>query len=196
MESVVALFKDPNQAVHALHDLQARGFHRDNLGFAIADPVAENDMAAATGISPEQGAPAGAGAVLRGIALGIAASLALTLPIWALIALIPDTRIYTHAGFLAVMFGVVGGGGLGGIFGSLTGADHGDYVKLLRQFGVPAADAEHYQSAIAGGNILVIARSEERGRANEAAGVLRNSGGLDLEKARGSGELTSQRSVH
>lgn len=196
MESVVALFNNPNQAAHALQDLQARGFKRDNLGFAIADPVTENDLAAATGISPEQGAPAGMEAVLRGIGLGIAASLVLTLPIWALIALIPDTRIYQMAGLYAALFGVIAGGGLGGIFGSLTGSDHGDYVKLLRQFGVPAADAEHYQSAITGGNILVIARSEERGRANEAAGIFRNSGALDMDKARGGGELTSQRDVH
>lgn len=195
MESVVALFKDSDQAARALHHLQERGFRRDNLGFAIADPVAEDELASETGVSPEQGAPAGAGAVLRGIGLGIAASMALTLPIWALLAIIPDTRIYSHGGFLITMFGVVAGGGLGGIFGSLTGADHGDYVKLLRQFGVPSAEAENYQSAIAGGNVMVIARSNEQGHVNEAANVLRGSGAIDLEKARGGGELTSQRNV-
>ncbi len=196
MESVVALFKDSHQAAQALSGLQASGFQRDNLGFALADPVAENDLASATGISPEQGAPAGAGAVLRGMAIGTAASLALVLPIWALIALLPETRIYAQAGWYLLLFGILGGGGLGGIFGSLTGADHGDYVKLLRDFGIPSADAENYQAAINNGNVLVIARTEAQGKSREAVNIMRSSGGMDLDKVRGSGALASQRSVH
>ena len=61
MESVVALFPDPAQARQALDALQARGFERERLGFALTDVVAENDIAQATGISPEAGAPGGSG---------------------------------------------------------------------------------------------------------------------------------------
>ena len=196
MESVVALFSEPAQAKQALQALEARGFDRDNLGFSIMDPVTENDIAQDTGVSPEQGAPAGAGGVLRGIGIGILAGLAITLPIWALIAIIPDTRIYAMGGAYTTLFGVLGGGGMGGIFGALAGTDHGDYVKLLRQFGIPAAEAEHYNSGLRAGQILVVARSERGEKANEALSILKKSGAVDLEKARGGGALASQRGTN
>ncbi|WP_293913981.1 hypothetical protein [Deinococcus sp.] len=193
MESVVALFSESAQAKQALQTLEARGFDRDNLGFSILDPVAENDIAQDTGISPEQGAPAGAGGVLRGIGIGILAGLAITLPIWALIALIPETRIYAMGGAYTTLFGILGGGGMGGIFGALAGTDHGDYVKLLRQFGIPAAEAENYNSGLRAGQILVVARSERVEKANEALVIMQKSGAVDLGKARGGGALASQR---
>jgi hypothetical protein len=196
MESVVALFSESAQAKQALQMLEARGFDRDNLGFAISDPVAEDEIAQETGISPEQGAPAGAGGVLRGIGVGILAGLAITLPIWALIAIIPDTRIYAMGGAYTTLFGILGGGGMGGIFGALAGTDHGDYVKLLRQFGIPAAEAEDYNSSLRSGQILVIARSERGKKADEALSIMKKSGAVDLERARGSGALASQRGTH
>ncbi len=159
MESVVALFSEPTQAKAALQSLEARGFDRDNLGFTINDPVKENDIAQDTGVSPEQGAPAGAGGVLRGIWLGVLAGLAIALPVWALIWLIPETRIYSMGVAYTALFGILGGGGMGGIFGALAGTDHGDYVKLLRQFGVPAADAEAYNAGIRSGHVLVVAEA-------------------------------------
>ncbi|AWN22964.1 hypothetical protein DKM44_06750 [Deinococcus irradiatisoli] len=196
MESVVALFSEPSQAKAALQSLEARGFDRDNLGFTINDPVKENDIAQDTGISPEQGAPAGAGGVLRGIWLGVLAGLAIALPVWALIWLIPDTRIYWMGGAYTALFGVLGGGGMGGIFGALAGTDHGDYVKLLRQFGVPAADAETYNAGIRSGHVLVVARSERGKKADEALSILKRSGAVDLSQVRGSGALASQRGTH
>ena len=196
MESVVALFSEPAQAQVALQNLEARGFDRDNLGFSIMDAVAEDTLAQQTGVSPEQGAPAGAGGVLRGIGLGILAGLGITLPVWALIYLIPETRIYSLGGAYTALFGFLGGGGMGGIFGALAGTDHGDYVKLLRQFGIPAAEAEEYNAALRSGQVLVVARSERGKKADEALSIMKRSGAVDLSKSSGSGALGSQRGTY
>ncbi|MPY66028.1 hypothetical protein F8S09_04860 [Deinococcus sp. SDU3-2] len=193
MESVVALFRDPRQAQGALTALQARGFDRDRLAFALADAVAENDLAQATGISPEEGAPGGSANVIRGILRGVLAALALTVPIWLLLLWIPETRVYQEGGLLTILFGVIGGAGLGGIFGALTGSDHGDYVKLLRRMGVPPAEAERFQQAMGDGHVLVIARDPDGRRADEALSLMRRHGALRLEDAVGGGRLQSER---
>ncbi|MBB5235373.1 hypothetical protein [Deinococcus budaensis] len=193
MESVVALFREPQQVQGALRDLQARGFDRDHLGFALTDAVAENDLAQATGISPEEGAPGGSANVIRGALIGIFAGLALTVPVWLLLLLIPETRVYQEGGLIAVLFGVLGGGGLGGLFGALAGSDHGDYVKLLRRMGVPAAQAERFYSGLKDGHILVIARDPDGSRADEALSLMRRHGALRLDEASGGGRLQSER---
>ncbi|GBF04107.1 hypothetical protein DAERI_010279 [Deinococcus aerius] len=193
MESVVALFREPQQAQSALRALQERGFDRDHLGFALADVVAEDDIAQATGVSPEAGAPGGSSSVIRGVLLGALAGLALTVPIWILLLIIPDTRIYAEGGFLTVIYGIIGGAGLGGLFGALTGGDHGDYVKLLRRMGVPPAQAERFYNGIKAGNVLVIARDPDGARTDEALGLMRRYGALRLDDAVGGGRLQSER---
>lgn len=193
MESVVALFREPQQVQGALKDLQARGFAREHLGFALTDVVAEDDLAQATGVSPEAGAPGGSANVIRGTLLGVFAGLALTVPIWLLLLLIPETRVYQEGGLIGVLFGVLGGGGLGGLFGALTGSDHGDYVKLLRRMGVPAAQAERFYNGLKDGNILVIARDPDGSRADEALSLMRRHGALRLDEASGGGRLQSER---
>lgn len=193
MESVVALFREPQQAQGALRALQERGFDREHLGFALADVVAEDDIAQATGVSPEAGAPGGSSSVIRGILLGALAGMALTVPIWILLLIIPDTRIYAEGGFLTVIYGIIGGAGLGGLFGALTGGDHGDYVKLLRRMGVPPAQAERFYNGIKAGNVLVIARDPDGARTDEALNLMRRYGALRLDDAVGGGRLQSER---
>lgn len=193
MESVVALFPEPRQAQAALENLQERGFAREHLGFSINDPVMENDLAQATGIGPEAGAPAGSGGVIKGAILGTLAGAALAVPIWLLLLLIPDTRAYAHGGVMAIWFLAVGGLGLGIIFGALSGSDHGDYVKLLRRMGVPAAQAEKFYGGIKNGYTLVIARDPSGARTDEALTIMRRSGAVKLEDALGGGQLQSER---
>ncbi|TDE87084.1 MULTISPECIES: hypothetical protein [Deinococcus] len=193
MESVVALFREPQQVQGVLGALQDRGFDRDHLGFALADAVAEDDLAQATGISPEEGAPGGSGSVIRGILMGALAGAALTIPVWLLLLIVPSTRIYQEGGLLAILYGVIGGAGLGGLFGALTGSDHGDYVKLLRRMGVPAAQAERFYDGIKRGLILVIARDPDGTRAEEATRLMRRYGALKLDEVAGGGRLQSER---
>lgn len=196
MESVVALFPDARQAQAALQHLQARGFDREHLGFAMNDSVMENDIAQATGISPEAGAPAGSGGVIKGAILGTLSGVLLALPVWILLALIPDTRAYAHGGVMAIWFLAVGGLGLGILFGALSGSDHGDYVKLLRTMGVPAPQAEKFYGGIKKGHVLVVARDPSGQRADEALTIMRKNGAVSLEEALGGGRLQSERGTY
>lgn len=193
MESVVALFPEPQQARQALTALQRRGFERERLGFALADVVAEGDIAQATGVSPEAGAPGGSGAMIRGTVYGALVGVVSLLPIWGLLQLLPETRIYADGALMAMVLMSIGGAGLGLLFGALTGSDHGDYVKLLRQMGVPAPQAEKLQQGIKSGHTLVIARDPDGSRADEALNIMRSSGAVDLKGVEGGGRLQSER---
>lgn len=188
MESVVALFQTPQQAARALQVLESRGFDRDHLGFACTNAVAQTELASTTGISPEEGAPAGAGGVIKGAIMGTLAGLALTVPVWILLALIPATRIYVDGGMYGALFGLLGGLTLGGLFGAISGSDHGDYVRLLRGFGMPTQHAERVYDRMKDGEVLVIARDENLSRTAEASNVLRQLGAVSLESVDTAGQ--------
>lgn len=196
MESVVALFPEPRQAQAAIQHLLSRGFQREHLGFSMNDPVAKLEVAQATGISSEGGAPSGSAGVIKGAIMGVLAGVALTLPVWLLLLLIPDTRVFAHGGVMAMWFGAVTGLVLGGMFGALSGSDHGDYVKLLRQMGIPAAEAEKFYGGIKNGYVMVIARDPSGTRADEALTILRRNGAVRLEDAVGGGQLQSERGTY
>ncbi|MBB6016033.1 hypothetical protein ACFP9V_15080 [Deinococcus radiopugnans] len=193
MESVVALFREPSQAKVVLEALKSRGFARDHLGFALTDSVAEDDLAQSTGVSPEAGAPAGSSSVIKGAIGGVLASLVLTVPIWLLILAFPVTRIYQEGGLLGIMYGAIGGLFLGGMFGSLAGSDHGDYVKLLRRMGVPPVQAERFNEGIGQGHVIVIARDDSGARVDEALSLMRQHGAVRLDDAVGGGRMQSER---
>ncbi|ULH15190.1 hypothetical protein MF271_14705 [Deinococcus sp. KNUC1210] len=196
MESVVALFREPAQVKVAIEALLNQGYQRNNLGFTMLDVVQESELASQTGVSPEDGAPAGAGGVLRGAFIGILGGLALTVPVWLLLLIIPATRIYQEGGLLGMLFGVLGGAGMGALFGALAGSDSGDYVKLMRQFGMPARVAEGYYQSLKNGHILVFARGQQGVQSDEAVRIFKRTGAIDLDAAIGGGNLSSQRSVH
>ena len=196
MESVVALYREPAQVKVALEALLSQGYQRDNLGFTMLDVVQEDTLASETGVSPEEGAPAGAGGVLRGAVIGVLGGLALTVPVWILLLIIPVTRIYQQGGLLGMLFGVLGGAGMGALFGALAGSDSGDYVKLMRQFGMPARVAEGYYQSLKDGHILVFARTQQDMQSDEAVRIFKRTGAIDLDAAMGGGKLSSQRSAH
>ncbi len=196
MESVVALFREPDQVKSTLAALLDRGYHRDNLGFTSLDVIQEAELASDTGVSPEEGAPAGAGSVLRGMGIGVLCGLALTVPVWIILLIIPSTRIYADGGLLGMLFGVLGGAGMGGLFGALAGTDGGDYVKLMRQFGMPARVAEGYYQSLKDGHILVFARTQDDIKGDDAVRIFKSNGAVDMDSVIGAGRLSSQRSAH
>lgn len=193
MESVVALFREPAAAKTALEALEARGFARDHLGFTMLDTVKELELAQQTGISPEEGAPAGSSGVLKGIWMGVLGGLGITVPIWLLLLIIPSTRVYQLGGLYGILFGVIGGAFLGLAFGALTGSDHGDYVRLMRQFGMPAAVAERYWDGLKRGLVLVVARNQRGSKADEALQLMFKNGAMRLEDVSGGGQMSSER---
>ncbi|WP_261664873.1 hypothetical protein [Deinococcus sp. Marseille-Q6407] len=192
MESVVALFQTPQQAARALQVLESRGFDRDRLGFACTDVVAQSEMADATGVSPEEGAPAGSGGVIKGAILGALGGLALTVPVWILLALIPAAQVYVDGGMYASLFGLIGGVTLGGLFGALSGSDNGDYVRLLRGFGMPMPDAERVYGRMQEGDVLVIARDADQSRTSEASNLLRQLGARSLDSMDTAGQAVNE----
>ncbi|WP_027482432.1 hypothetical protein [Deinococcus pimensis] len=193
MESVVALFNEPNQARQALANLLERGYSRDHLAFSLLDPVTEDQLARETGVSPEEGAPAGSGAVMRGAWLGLLAGVGLAVPTWLLLWLIPEARVYHEGGLLGIMFGAIAGLGLGGFFGALSGGDHGDYVKLLVRMGVPERIALSYYDALKQGKVMVIARDQDAEMADQALAVMKGAGAIALDERAGGGRLQSER---
>ncbi len=195
METVVALFEEPAQAKSALARLMESGFARDHLGFSLLDVIAQEELAAETGISHEDGAPAGSSAIFRGAGVGFLAGVGLALPTWLLLILIPDTRPLQIGGLYGVMFGALSGLGLGAAFGALSGGDHGDYVTLLRRMGVPERVALGYYNALKDGKVMVIARDQEQTMADEATRLLHAAGALDLDEGTGGGRMSSERTV-
>lgn len=196
MDSVVAVFREPAQAKSALEALLAQGFERKHLAFSMLDNVAELEIASDTGVSPEEGAPAGSGGVLRGMLTGAAAGLGLTIPIWLLLLAFPETRVFHVGGLYGMLFGFLGGLGMGGFFGTLTGSDNGDYVTLLRQLGLPGPAAERMVGALNDGNVLVIARDQEGEKADAALQVMQKAGALRMDDASGGGRLGSERKMN
>lgn len=183
MESVVALFETPQQATNALQALQSRGFDRKNLGFACLNSEAQNEVATSTGIRPKEGTPAGSGGVIKGCIMGGIAGLALTGPVWMLLGMIPATQVYVDGGMFSALFGAIGGITLGGLFGAISGSEQGDYVRLLRSFGMPVAHAERVYRRLLGGRVLVVAHNSDAALVNEAAAIMYENGALSLEKA-------------
>lgn len=196
METVVALFQEPSQAKAAITALLSRGFHRDHLAFSMLDVVAQEEFARETGVSHEDGAPAGAGSAFRGAGLGLLAGVGLAVPTWLLMLIIPETRPLHEGGLIGIMFGALSGLGLGAAFGALSGGDHGDYVKLLRRMGVPERTAVGYYDGLKRGHVMVIARDQEQALADDAARIVKAAGAIELDEGGGGGRLVSERRPH
>lgn len=178
MESVVALFRDPNQAQSAIEALKARGFDHRELGFAVNNFVAQEHLAESTGVTPTQGTVNTSANVLKGAGLGILAGLALTVPIWLIIMALPITRIYAQGGIDSIFFGVLAGAGMGALFGALEDTEASTYIRLLRGLGVPSAQAEKINAGIQQGNVLVIATGKQL---DEALSLMRRAGAMKLD---------------
>lgn len=183
MESVIALFPEAQQARRVLDALKSHGFEREHLGFALFNAVNEKEIAQATGVSPEVGEPAGSSLTMKGMFLGALAGGLLMLPVWIGLQLDPISQSFSDGGLTSMLFGAIGGLGLGGMFGALAGSDHGDYVKLFRRMGVPTAQAEKFYTSLQGGHVVVIARDKSSARVDEALSIMRQNGAVRLDDA-------------
>lgn len=188
MESVIALFPEAQQARRVLDVLKSRGFEREHLGFALTNAVTKEDIAQATGVSPEEGEPAGSALTMKGMFLGTLVGVLLMLPVWIGLRLDPVSQGFSGGGLTSMLFGAIGGLGLGGMFGALAGSDHGNYVKLLRRTGVPVAQAEQFYKGLKGGHVMVIARDKNSERIDEALTIMRQNGAVKLDEAVGKGQ--------
>jgi len=161
--TVVGVFRDRDDAEHAIDELHQMGFRDDEIGFAARGDTSSvhhtaTDKAADTGSGALSGAIAGAG-----IGGFIAAAAAV---------LIPGFGPVLAGGILAtVLGGAAVGAAAGGIMGALIG------------LGVPEEEAHYYETEFNEGRILVTVKAGSR--FSEARDVLFRHGAYDVENRGG-----------
>ncbi|MBM7649595.1 putative membrane protein [Bacillus ectoiniformans] len=137
-KQVVGIYDNQNEAVAAIEDLKRQGFTSDEISIVSKEREEVDYVEETTDTKAEEGAAAGAatGGVLGGLA-GIAAGAgALAIPgIGPIIAAGP---------IVAGLTGAAAGAGAGGLTGALVG------------LGIPEEDAEHYNTEVKEGKMLVL----------------------------------------
>lgn len=166
MRTVTGLFDTYEHAAGAVHALKDAGIGSADISF-IANSPEDVDVEQTDAIG--EGATTGAelGAVLGG-AGGLLAGLGL-LAIPGLGPVVASGWLFAAA--MGAMAGAGVGAATGGIVGALTGA------------GIPEADAHVYAEGVRRGGALVTARVDDT-RADTAAAILRDAGGVDIADRR------------
>ncbi|MBB6097192.1 hypothetical protein HNR42_000606 [Deinobacterium chartae] len=183
MNTALALFEDHHRAEQALQNLLDQGFNRESLGFAMLDNIKELEVAEATGVAPDDGAPQGSATnAARTSARGAAIGGALALPALIGMALVPGVGALAVAGAFAVAMGVGGGAAVGGAVGALSGSDGGDFVQRLVRFGVPEEEARIYFQGLKGGGVLVYVDDASEERVDQALQILKDAGAVDMQQ--------------
>lgn len=163
--TLVAAFHERAAAEHAVRDLEAAGFHDDQVGFmarGTTDGAGTTEAAAGTTVERDHGAGLLAGASRGSLTGGAVGGI-----LGAIAALaIPGIGPILAGGVLA---GVVGGAIAGGTLGGVTGA--------LRGLDVPEKEARYYEGEFGRGRTLVTVRPGQREA--EAIEILRRHGGYD-----------------
>jgi len=163
-ETIVSIFRTPEQARDAIQALQQAGFAHDDISVLTPDrsDVAENRPAVAEQHA-EEASKATLGATAGGLIGGGIGSL---IGLGTLV--IPGLGPFLGAGLLASsLVGMAVGAGVGGLAGALSG------------MGVPREHAGWYEQQLREGGTLVAVQGD--GRADEARTLLRQAGGYDYE---------------
>jgi Protein of unknown function (DUF2934) len=157
--TVVGVFEDQHQADAVVTELRQAGFREDQIGIAVRREEGETEATTAEkGTHWETGAATGAlaGAGVGGlIGLGIMAG--------AIPAIGP---VIAGGALAAILANAAGGAALGGLVGALVEA------------GIPEEEAQHYQSELEAGRILVAVKADDR--YDEAETILRHHGAKDV----------------
>jgi len=159
MSTVVGLFETRDQAQRAVEALKQAGFRAEDISVVLRD----QGETVALSEAPVEGSGAAAGPVGGGILGGLGG---LLVGIGALA--IPGIGPIIAAGPLAATLAGMGiGAATGGVLGTLVGA------------GVPEEEAEHYQTGIERGGILLTVHAPD-GREAEVRSILGRNGMQDL----------------
>ncbi|KJS16398.1 MAG: membrane protein [Peptococcaceae bacterium BRH_c4b] len=157
-KTILATFPTRDSAERAIQELRSKGFENEISMISREnqkDDWVDNKHAPATGGDPVMNG-AGTGGTVGGI-IGLAAG------VGALA--IPGIGPVLAAGPIA---GLLSGAATGGIAGGLV------------DWGIPAERGRFYEDKVKQGNIMVTVRCDQ-GKIDEAAKILRNSGGKDVE---------------
>lgn len=151
-KTVAALFHNRQDAENAVNALKAKGFRGDQIGIALRDRTAQDELIQDTGSKAAEGAATGAvgGGLLGGIAgflVGIGA------------LAIPGIGPVVSAGVLTTVLGTAGataavGAGIGAAAGGIVGA--------LVGMGIPEEEARYLETGFRKGNTLVTVNTHDR----------------------------------
>ncbi|AEG14653.1 hypothetical protein Desku_1066 [Desulfofundulus kuznetsovii DSM 6115] len=157
-KTVLATFSARESADRAVAELRSRGFDRE-ISVVAKEDVARGERRADAG--PMMGGdPVADGTATGGVLGGLAGLVA-------------------GAGALAIP-GIGPIVAAGPIAGLLSGAATGGIAGGLIDWGIPAERGRYYEEKVKQGNILVSVRCDDN-KANDAAAVLRQFGGQDVE---------------
>jgi len=146
---VVGTYKTETEVISAIRRLQEIGYDKKDISVLAKDPERFDRIKTATDIQAETpksaAGGAGAGAVTGSILGGIGALLA-----GLGVLVIPGIGPFLAVGPIAATIGgIIAGGAVGGIVGMLIG------------IGVDKGDAEHYETALNNGDLLVLAKASD-----------------------------------
>lgn len=152
MKTTFAVFEDKNDAENALKNLNDDGFNPENISVVMRDDnhTNENVDDKNTGMGVGQGAAGGAatGAVVGGIAGFLAGTV------------LPGLAGFLIGGPIGAALGLTGVAATT-VSGAATGAVAGGLIGALMGMGLNRQDAEHYQSRVQQGAILLAVPSND-----------------------------------
>jgi len=153
---VTGLFRARSSAEHAIEDLVAHGWSRDDISLLMSDATQGREFGLAMATKAPEGAAAGGtiGGVIGAIAAGLVATGVLAVPGLGLMAAGP---------IVATLAGLGAGAAAGGLTGALLG------------LGLPEHEAKFYNEQIEQGGILVGVYTHDD-RAAQARKTLEASG--------------------
>jgi hypothetical protein len=160
--AVFGIYANANNAELGISDLRAAGFRNEDISLLLPDNVGTKDLAFVKGTKAPEGTAAGAlsGAVVGGAfgwLLGIGA------------LAIPGLGPFIAAG---PIMAALGGVGLGGTIGALTGA--------LIAMGIPEYEAKRYEGLVKVGGILVSVHTDDSAWTKRAKEILEQTGASDI----------------
>ncbi len=147
VKTVIGMFTNNEDAEGALTELQRNGYNPKDISLIMRDTKTAERLSEDTGVDIGEGAASGAatGAVvggLTGLLIGIGA------------IAIPGIGAILIGGPLAAALGLTGAAATTAS-GALTGALAGGLIGALMSLGLPREEAEHYETRIKEGGILL-----------------------------------------
>ena len=163
-KTIAGLFTERANAEKAINDLKSAGFRPEDVGIAMRDRNAQNELIEDHGTKAAEGA--GAGALGGGLLGGLVGFL---VGIGALA--IPGIGPVVAGGALATAFGLGGGTA---VAGAGIGAAAGGIVGALVGMGIPEEEAKHFEAGFREGGVLITVNAGER--AMDALAILDRNG--------------------
>ncbi len=156
--TVVGLFKSKEQAEEAIRELRARDFSEEEISLVGRDKDGEGEQGERMSYDNQNLADGTAtGGAIGGLTGLLAGAGAL---------LIPGIGPIIAAGPLA---------------GALTGVVTGGIAGGLIDYGIPEKEGRRYEEEVKQGKIMVAAKSDDKGMAEEIISVFRENGAFDVK---------------